>query len=49
MNYHLLSGNDFKKFIQISSGGITDRENVEHIKEIKELLNALEEGKVVDV
>ena len=28
--------------------GITDRENAEHIKEIKESLNALEGGRVVD-
>ena len=28
---------------------VTDRENAEHIKEIKESLNALEGGKVVDV
>ena len=29
--------------------GITDRENAEHIKEIKESLNALEGGRVLDI
>ena len=35
--------------IRIIDRGITDRENVKHIKEIKESLNALEGGKVVDI
>ena len=29
--------------------GVTDRENAEHIKDIKESLNALEGGRVFDV
>ena len=35
--------------IKIIDRGIPDRDNAERIKEIKESLNALEGGKVVDV
>ena len=38
-----------KSLFRIIDRGITDRENTKHIKEIKESLNALERGKVVDV
>ena len=38
-----------ESLFSIIDRGITDRENAEHIKEIKESLNALEGGKVVDV
>ena len=38
-----------ESLFRIIDRGITDRENVKHIKEIKESLNALEGGKVVDV
>ena len=38
-----------ESLFRIIDRGITDRENAEHIKEIKESLNALEEGRVVDV
>ena len=38
-----------ESLFRIIDRGITDRENAEHIKEIKESLNALEGGKVVDV
>ena len=38
-----------ESLFRIIDRGITDRENAEHIKEIKESLNALEGGRVVDV
>ena len=38
-----------ESLFRIIDRGITDRENAEHIKEIKESLNALEGGKVVDI
>jgi len=38
-----------ESLFRIIDRGITDRENAKHIKEIKESLNALEGGKVVDV
>ena len=38
-----------ESLFRIIDRGITDRENAEHIKEIKESLNALEGGKVVNV
>ena len=38
-----------ESLFKIIDRGVTDRENAEHIKEIKESLNALEGGKVVDV
>jgi len=38
-----------ESLFRIIDRGITDRDNAEHIKEIKESLNALEGGKVVDV
>ena len=38
-----------ESLFRIIDRGITDRENVKHIKEIKESLNALEGGKVVDI
>ena len=38
-----------ESLFRIIDRGITDRENAEHIKEIKESLNALEGGKVFDV
>ena len=37
-----------ESLFRIIDRGITDRENAEHIKEIKESLNALEGGRVVD-
>ena len=38
-----------ESLFRIIDRGITDRENAEHIKEIKESLNALEGGRVVEV
>ena len=38
-----------KSLFRIIDRGITDRENAEHIKEIKESLSALEGGRVVDI
>ncbi len=38
-----------ESLFRIIDRGITDRENAEHIKGIKESLNALEGGKIVDV
>ena len=38
-----------ESLFRIIDRGITDRENAEHIKEIKESLKALEGGRVVDV
>ena len=38
-----------ESLFRIIDRGITDRENAEHIKDIKETLNALEGGRVVDV
>ena len=38
-----------ESLFRIIDRGITDRDNAEHIKEIKESLNALEGGKVVNV
>ena len=38
-----------ESLFRIIDRGITDRDNAEHIKEIKESLNALEGGRVVDV
>ena len=38
-----------ESLFRIIDRGITDRENAEHIKEIKESLNALEGGRVLDV
>ena len=38
-----------ESLFRIIDRGITDRENAEHIKEIKESLNALEGGRVVDI
>ena len=37
-----------ESLFRIIDRGITDRENAEHIKDIKETLNALEGGRVVD-
>ena len=37
-----------ESLFKIIDRGITDRENAEHIKDIKETLNALEGGRVVD-
>ena len=37
-----------ESLFRIINRGITDRENAEDIKEIKESLNALEGGRVVD-
>ena len=38
-----------ESLFRIIDRGITDRKNAEHIKDIKETLNALEGGRVVDV
>ena len=38
-----------ESLFRIIDRGITDRENAEHIKEIKESLNALEGGRVVEI
>ena len=38
-----------ENLFSIIDRGVTDRENAEHIKEIKESLNALEGGRVVDI
>ena len=38
-----------ESLFRIIDRGITDRENAEHIKQIKESLNALEGGRVVDI
>ncbi len=38
-----------ESLFRIIDRGITDRENAEHIKEIKESLNGLEGVKIVDV
>ncbi|WP_413678094.1 hypothetical protein [Prochlorococcus sp. MIT 0916] len=38
-----------ESLFRIIDRGITDRENAEHIKEIKESLCALEGGRVVDI
>ena len=38
-----------ESLFKIIDRGVTDRENAEHIKEIKESLNALEGGRVVEV
>ena len=38
-----------ESLFRIIDRGITDRENAEHIKEIKESLNALEGGRVLDI
>ena len=38
-----------ESLFRIIDRGITDRQNAEHIKDIKETLNALEGGRVVDV
>ena len=38
-----------ESLFRIIDRGITDRDNAEHIKEIKESLNALEGGRVVDI
>ena len=38
-----------ESLFRIIDRGITDRENDEHIKQIKESLNALEGGRVVDI
>ena len=38
-----------ESLFRIIDRGVTDRENAEHIKEIKESLNALEGGRVVDI
>ena len=38
-----------ESLFRIIDRGITDRENAEHIKQIKESLNSLEGGRVVDV
>ena len=38
-----------ESLLRIIDRGITDRENAEHIKEIKESLCALEGGRVVDI
>ena len=38
-----------ESLFRIIDRGITDRENAEQLKEIKESLNALEGGKVVDI
>ena len=38
-----------ESLFRIIDRGITDRENAEHLKEIKESLKALEGGRVVDV
>ena len=38
-----------ESLFRIIDRGITDQENAEHIKDIKETLNALEGGRVVDV
>tara|TARA_Y100001968_G_C19021132_1_gene555202 strand:+ start:399 stop:533 length:135 start_codon:yes stop_codon:yes gene_type:complete len=35
--------------IRIIDRGVTDRENAEQIEEIKESLNALEGGRVLDI
>ena len=37
-----------ESLFRIIDRGITDRENAEHIKEIKESLNTLEGGRIVD-
>ena len=36
------------KLFMLINLGVSDRENADHIKEIKESLNALEGGRVVD-
>ena len=38
-----------ESLFRIIDRGITDRDNAEHIKQIKESLNALEGGRVVDI
>ena len=38
-----------ESLFRIIDRGITDRENVKHIKEIKESLSALEGGRVLDI
>ena len=38
-----------ESLFRIINRGITDRENAQHIKEIKESLNALEGGRVLDI
>jgi len=38
-----------ESLFRIIDRGVTDRENAEHIKEIKESLNALEGGRVVEI
>ena len=38
-----------ESLFRIIDRGVTDRENAEHIKEIKESLNALEGGRVLDI
>ncbi len=38
-----------ESLFRIIDRGITDRDNAKHIKQIKESLNALEGGRVVDV
>ena len=38
-----------ESLFRIIDRGVTDRENAEHIKDIKESLNALEGGRVVDI
>ena len=38
-----------ESLFKIIDRGITDRENAEQLKDIKESLNALEGGKVLDV
>ena len=38
-----------ESLFRIIDRGITDRENAEHIKEIKESLSALEGGRVLDI
>ena len=42
-------GQEQESLFRIIDRGITDRENAEHIKEIKESLNALEGGNVLDI
>ena len=38
-----------ESLFRIIDRGVTDRENAENIKDIKESLNALEGGRVVDI
>ena len=38
-----------ESLFRIIDRGITERENSEHIKQIKESLNALEGGRVLDI